>query len=143
MKKLFAVLIILFLASCSSRRNAFEDYDISYARSGGASPVYENFFIRGNSASYFYEGQGKKFSKNVKLSSAETQKLLATIEKNKLSSVREDFKKFYDHTATTIKVKDLNIIKTDGSGIMPQDAARWNNVVAAFEELITSKNLRK
>lgn len=142
MKKLFAFLLIFILASCQSHK-VFEDYELSYSRSGGYAPAYENLLIKGNTANYFFEGRGKKYSQKVKISDAEKQQLYNAIEQNKLASVREDHKKLYDFVSTTVKVKKTGTLKSDGSGIIPAYQQEWDNIVAEFESFIKSKNLRK
>lgn len=142
MRLWISILLLAVLASCNSQK-PFTDYEISYARHGGYAPMYENLFIDGNSIQYFFEGNGQKYSKKSRINKDEKQALLDVINKNKLQTVREDYKKFYDRIATTVKVKNLNTIKTDGSDIMPQDRQRWQNIVQAFEALIVKKDLRK
>ena len=78
------------------------------------------------------------------LSQKEKTALYQAIESNKLSTIREDYKKLYDHITTTVKVRTPreDIYKNDGSFIMPQDQKRWENIVGAFEALVEEKNLR-
>lgn len=142
MKNIALILLILILNACQSQK-VFENYELSYSKSGGYAPVYENLLIKNNTATYFFEGHGKKYSEKISLSDTEMKLLYEAIEQNNLRQIREDHKKMYDYITTTIKIKKDNIIKNDGSGIFPQDQQRWNNVVNAFEELITSRKLRK
>ncbi len=142
MKNTVLLFLILIMNACQSQK-VFENYDLSYSKSGGRAPSYENLLIKNNTVSYFFEGLGKKYSDKTSLSDEEMQVLYRTIEQNNLGQIREDHKKLYDHMTTTIKVKKDNIKKNDGSGIFPQDHQRWNGVVNAFEHLIISKNLRK
>ena len=144
MKRLLLLLIaVLGLTSCNSQK-IFEEYDISYSRSGGLAPIYENMLIKGQTVHYFYEGHGKKYNKKSTLSQKEKTALYQAIESNKLSTIREDYKKVYDHITTTVKVRTPreDIYKNDGSFIMPQDQKRWENIVGAFEALVEEKNLR-
>ncbi len=53
---LFAIIV---LVSCNSQK-VYSDFDISYSKSGGYAPVYENLLIKGNNVHYSFEGQGKK-----------------------------------------------------------------------------------
>lgn len=142
MKKIFVFLVLMFLTACQSQK-VFENYDISYSRSGGLAPIYENLLIQGNTARFFFEGHGKKYSKSIHLSDAEKQKFITALETNRLRFIQEDHKKLYDYVTTTIKQKKNNIIKSDGSGIMPANEEEWSNMVAVFEDFIKTKNLRK
>lgn len=144
MKKIIALLLMtVVLASCSSQK-VFEDYELSYSRSGGYDPIYENFLIKGNTANYFYETQSNKYRKKVSLSKEEKQKLYDVIKNNDLKNIREDIKKVYDNITTTVKVRNATeqTFKNDGSFIVPAHQQRWNSVVAEFENLINSKGVR-
>jgi len=60
MKRIIEILFALIvLVSCNSQK-VYSDFDISYSRSGGLAPVYENLLIKDNSVHYSFEGQGKK-----------------------------------------------------------------------------------
>lgn len=142
MKRFTVLLTLIILTGCASKPD-FENYEYSYSKSGGLAPTYENLFLAGREGQYFYEGQNRKYSKSLKLTRAEQNTLATAIASNRLQTVREDYKKFYDFVATTIKVKNPNIRKTNGSGIMPQDQQRWQNVVDAFEKIINDKKLRQ
>lgn len=144
MKKLLALFVLLLLASCNSQK-IFDTYELSYSRSGGYAPIYENFLIKGNTGHYFFESQGTKFSKKVAVSNAEKQKLYDAINANDLKTIREDIKKVYDNITTTVKVRNSaeNTFKNDGSFIIPEHQQRWNNITSEFETLINCKNLRK
>lgn len=143
MKKLVLLLMLFALAACN-RTSIFETYELSYSRSGGYAPIYENLLIENFTAYYFFEGQGQKYNKKVSISSEEKQALLHSIESNDLSSIREDYKKLFDHITTTIKVKTTKqkTFKDNGSAIVPEHQARWANMVQSFESFIQSKNLR-
>lgn len=142
MKKIILFLVLIMLASCQSQK-VFENYDISYSRSGGYAPIYENLLFQGNTAKYFFEGHGKKYSKSLRLTSSEKQKIVEALDKNRLQFVLEDNKKLYDYITTTIKQKKNNIVKSDGNGIMPASQQNWDNMVNVFEDFIKTKNLRK
>lgn len=144
MKKLIVLFFAMLLVSCNSHK-VFTNYDLSYSRSGGYAPIYENLLINGSTANYFYEAQGKKYSKRVNITNAEKQKLYDAINKNDMKSIREDIKKVYDNITTTVKMKRNGdeIFKDDGSFIVPEHQQRWDNIVAEFENFIVSKNLRK
>lgn len=143
MKKILSLFTFaLLLMSCGTSKD-FTDYELSYSRSGGLSPVYENFVISGNNAKFYYEGRAQKYSTQTRISAREKAALYSILEDSRIAFIREDHRKIYDGITTTVKVKKDQIIKSDGSGIMPQDAARWENIVNAFENLITKNNLRK
>lgn len=143
MKKLIALFLITILASCNSHK-VFENYELSYSRSGGYAPIYENMLIKGNTVNYFFEGQGKKYSKKGTITNAEKQKLYDAVKKNDLKTILEDIKKVYDNITTTVKIKspEGNYFKNDGSFIIPEHQQRWNNIRNEFENFINSKNFR-
>lgn len=143
MKKLIALFLITLLVSCNSHK-VFENYELSYSRSGGFAPIYENVLIKGNTVNYFYEAQGKKYSKKATITNAEKQKLYDALKSNDLKTIREDIKKVYDNITTTVKVKspEGNYFKNDGSFIVPEHQQRWNNIVQTFEAFVNSKNFR-
>ena len=63
MKRFIAFFVLLALASCSPQKK-YSDFDYSYSRSGGLSPIYENLWIKGKNAHYSFEGQGKNVKKD-------------------------------------------------------------------------------
>lgn len=142
MKKTVLFLVLILLTACQPQK-AFENYEISYSRSGGLSPIYENLLFKGNTATYFFEGQGKKFSKTVRLNDGEKLKFVKSLENNRLRFIQEDHKKLYDYITTTIKLKKDNVVKSDGNGIMPASQQNWDAMVIVFEDFIKTKNLRK
>lgn len=137
MKKLAFVFLMVILASCNSQKK-YSDFDYSYSRSGGLSPIYENFYIKGKAAHYMFSGQGKDFKKDFTLTDADVKNLENAVRQNNFRSIQEDYKKQYDNIATIIKVKhgDNSGLKSDASLIMPKDRERWNNVVAVFRGII-------
>lgn len=138
MKKLLGViLIILTVLSCNSQK-VFSDFDISYSRSGGYAPSYENLLIKGNNAYYSFEGQDKKIKKNFKVSNEDLKKLNETLSKNNFRKIQEDHKKVYDNITTSINIKKgVNEgSKNDGSMIMPDYKTNWENITAGFQEII-------
>ena len=74
MKKIIALFIFVILAACNTQKK-YSDFDYSYSRSGGFAPIYENLLIKGNNAHYSFEGQGKKFKKDFKITSEERKKI--------------------------------------------------------------------
>lgn len=136
MKYLFTLLCALLVLSCTSR-DLYRDYDISFSRSGGLSPVYENFLINGKEAHYSIEGQGKNFKKNFRITAAELSDLQAILKENNFRHIQTDHRKLYDHITTSITVKtgSESAVKNDGSGIQPADQQRWENITRAFEGL--------
>ena len=145
MKKFIVLLVILALTvSCTSNK-VFENYELSYSRSGGYAPLYENVLIKGKTVNYFFEGHGKKYNTKATLSEAEKLTLYKAIKDNNMKFIQEDHLKMYDNITTTIKMKNggESIYKNDGSGIKEEDHQKWNNIATAFENFINSKNLRK
>ena len=63
MKRFISFFVLLALASCSPQKK-YSDFDYSYSRSGGLSPIYENLWIKGKNAHYSFEGQGKNVKKD-------------------------------------------------------------------------------
>ena len=64
MKRILGILFaIIVLISCNSQKR-YSDFDISYSKSGGYAPIYENLLIKGNNAFYSFEGNGKKLKQN-------------------------------------------------------------------------------
>lgn len=139
------MLLGLVLGACGGSPKIFRDYELSYSRSGGESPFYENVFVKGETLYYFYQKGKERYRRKAAVSAEEKRALYEAVERNRLAGVREDHKKFYNHLTTSIKVRlaDRTVFRDNGSGIRAEDAARWANVVAAFEGFIESKNIRK
>lgn len=147
MKKILGIfVIILTIISCNSQKK-YSDFDISYSKSGGFSPTYENLLIKGNNAYYSFEGQGKKIKKSFKISNDDLKKLDETLSKNNFRKIEEDHKKVYDNITTSINIKKgLNEgSKNDGSMILPNYKTNWQNITENFQEIINNnvKKLRK
>ncbi len=144
MKKFILILLIGTLYSCTNQ-SVFEQYELSYSRSGGYAPIYENLLIEGNTANFYSEAPGKKYNTKAVISNQEKAAIFKSIQTNDLKSIREDYKKVYDNITTTVKVKTPNdkIFKDDGSFITPEHQERWNGIISVFEAYITSKNLRQ
>jgi hypothetical protein len=143
MKKLIAILFaIMITVSCNSQ-NAYSDFDISYSKSGGYAPIYENLLIKGNDAHYSYESQDKKIKTNFKLTNEDIQSLKQILTQSNFRQIAEDHKKIYDRVAISINVKngENSANKTDASMIMPQSKNNWDRVVNAFQDIIT-KNVK-
>lgn len=142
MRKFFLVFIFLILVSCNTQKQ-YTDFDISYARSGGYAPIYENLIIKGNKLHYSLEGQGKNIKKDLKISDGEVKRILTVLEENKFNTIREDNKKLNDHITTIISIKvGKNIgAKSDASLIIPADTPRWDHINQAFTDLKKEKNL--
>ncbi len=140
MKKILAVLVFMILCSCNSQK-IYENFDISYSRSGGFAPIYENVLIKDNKLHYSFEGQDKKIKKDFKISDAELESLQKSLTQNNFRFIETDHKKIYDNITTTINVKigSEAAIKNDGSGIMPKDEKKWQNITQVFRNLIDSK----
>lgn len=137
---LFAVIV---LVSCNSQK-VYSDFDISYSRSGGYAPIYENLLIKGNTVHYSFEGQGKKYKQDFKISTEDLKKLDYTLSQNNFRRIQEDRKKLYDNIATSINIKKgpNEGTKTDASMIMPNFTTNWNNITNAFQEIINN-NVKK
>lgn len=140
MKKFIAVFVLVFLAACTSQKK-YSDFDYSYARSGGLVPVYENLWIKGNSAHYSFESNGKKVKKDFKLTVADLQQIETALTENRFRMIEEDYNKIYDRVATAIIVKKgpNSGSKSDASLIRAKDQDRWQNVVKVFENIIKDK----
>ena len=140
MKKIIALFIFVILAACNTQKK-YSDFDYSYSRSGGFAPIYENLLIKGNNAHYSFEGQGKKFKKDFKITSEERKKIENELSKNKFRMIREDYQKVYDNISTSINVKigKQSGSKSDASMIMEGDKNRWNNITSVFQEIIKNK----
>ncbi|MBQ0151572.1 MAG: hypothetical protein KBS61_01595 [Chryseobacterium sp.] len=137
-----SLLVILFTLSCNSQK-VYSDFDISYSKSGGTVPTYENLLIKGNSAHYSFEGPENKTKQNFKITAEEVDHLNKTLSDNQFRNILEDRKKLYDKVATSISVKTgANTgSKTDASLIMPKYKANWENITNAFQEII-NKNIK-
>ncbi|AZI20780.1 hypothetical protein [Chryseobacterium taklimakanense] len=66
MKKLIALFLITILAACNSHK-VFDNYELSYSKSGGFAPIYENMLIKGNTVNYFLKARVKNTAKKVRL----------------------------------------------------------------------------
>lgn len=142
MKKFIAVFVLVLLAACTSQKK-YLDFDYSYSRSGGVVPVYENLWIKGNSAHYFYESKGEKIKKDFKLTPTDLQQIETVLAENRFRMIEEDYNKIYDRVATAINVKKgpNSGSKSDASLIRTPDQDRWNNVVAVFQNIIIKTNI--
>jgi hypothetical protein len=138
MKRITAVLFALIvLVSCNSQK-AYSDFDISYSKSGGFAPIYENLLIKGNNAMYSFEGQGKKYKQDFKITDEDLKKLDQTLSQNNFRRIQEDNQKIYDNIATSINIKKgpNEGSKTDASAVMPNFKTNWTNITSAFQEII-------
>lgn len=144
MRRIIAIIFtIIIMISCNSQK-VYSDFDISYSKSGGYAPVYENLLIKGNNVHYSFEGQGKKYSQNFTLTDEDLKKLDNILSQNNFRRIQEDHKKIYDHMATSINIKKgaNEGSKTDASSIMPNFKTNWANITAAFQEIINN-NVKK
>ena len=139
MKQLFVLFILAVLASCNANKK-YSDFDYSFARHGGYAPIYENLWIKGNTAHYSFEGEGKKMKKDFKVSGEDLKNIEDALTKNSFRTIREDLKKVYDYRSTSINVKKgpNSGSKSDASFIMENDRPRWNNIVSVFQQIIDS-----
>ena len=139
MKRFVAFCFLVLLTACTSQ-NKYSDFDYSYSRSGGYAPIYENLWIKGNTAQYSFEGEGKKVKKAFKISSEDLLKIENTLNQQNFRTIKEDYKKVYDHISISINAKMGNnsASKSDASLIMSEDKARWEAVVKAFQEIINA-----
>ena len=139
MKKLFVLFILAVLASCNANKK-YSDFDYSFARHGGYAPIYENLWIKGNTAHYSFEGEGKKMKKDFKVSGEDLKNIEDALTKNSFRTIREDLKKVYDYRSTSINVKKgpNSGSKSDASFIMENDRPRWNTIVSVFQQIIDS-----
>ncbi|MEC5157187.1 hypothetical protein [Chryseobacterium sp. MP_3.2] len=137
MKNLIYVLLVLLLASCNTQKK-YSNFDYSFARSGGLDPIYENLWIRGNSATYSFEGRGEKINKTFKISPETLKNIEVTLAENNFRMIQEDYKKLYDNVSTSIVVKkgDNSASKSNASQILERDQERWNNVASVYESII-------
>lgn len=144
MKRIIGILFaIIVLVSCNSQK-VYSEFDISYSRSGGFAPVYENLLIKDNNAHYSFEGQGKKYKQDFKISDKDLENLDKTLSQNNFRGIEEDRKKLYDNISTSINIKKgpNEGSKTDASLIMPKYKTNWNNIMNAFQEIINN-NVKK
>lgn len=144
MKRIIGILFaIIILVSCNSQK-VYSDFDISYSKSGGVAPAYENLLIKGNDAHYSFEEQGKKSKQDFKLSDEDLKKLDNILSQNNFRRIQEDRKKLYDNVSTSINIKKgpNEGSKTDASLVMPNYKTNWNNIVNAFQEIINN-NVKK
>ncbi|WP_294285278.1 hypothetical protein [uncultured Chryseobacterium sp.] len=140
MKRILGILFgMMLLVSCNSQK-VYSDFDISYSKSGGFAPIYENLLIKGNKAHYSFEGQGKKYKQDFDVSDQELSNIQATLSRNNFKRIQEDHKKIYDHISTSINIKKgpNEGSKTDASSIIPNYITNWSNITNAFQELINT-----
>lgn len=140
MKRILEILFALIvLVSCNSQK-VYSDFDISYSKSGGFAPIYENLLIKGNSAHYSFEGQGKKYKQDFDVSDQDLKNIETILAKNNFRRIQEDHKKIYDHISTSVNIKKgpNEGSKTDASSIMPNYRTNWSNITNAFQELINT-----
>ncbi|WP_343607464.1 hypothetical protein [Chryseobacterium oranimense] len=144
MNKILGILFaVIVLVSCNSQK-VYSDFDISYSRSGGYAPMYENLLIKGNTAHYSFDQGGKKYKQDFKVSDEDLKKLNQTLSQNNFRRIQEDHKKLYDNVTTSINVKKgpNEGSKSDASTIMPNFTTNWNNILNAFQEIINN-NVKK
>ena len=144
MKKILGILFaITVLVSCNSQK-VYSDFDISYSKSGGFAPVYENMFIKGNSVHYSFEGQGKKYKQDFKISDEDLKKLDQVLSQNNFRKIQEDHKKLYDNISTSINIKKgpNEGSKTDASMIIQDYQTNWNTIIETFQQIINT-NIKK
>ncbi|MPS65045.1 MULTISPECIES: hypothetical protein [Chryseobacterium] len=144
MTRIIAIIFaMIIMVSCNSQK-VYSDFDISYSKSGGYAPVYENLLIKGNNAHYSFEGEGKKYNQNFTLADEDLKKLDNILSQNNFRRIQEDHKKIYDGIATSINIKKgpNEGSKTDASSIMPNFKTNWTNITAAFQEIINN-NVKK
>ncbi|MBT2621173.1 MULTISPECIES: hypothetical protein [Chryseobacterium] len=144
MKRIIGILFtIIVLVSCNSQK-VYSDFDISYSKSGGYAPVYENLLIKDNTAHYSFEGEGKKIKQDFKVSNEDLKKLDNVLSQNNFRRIQEDHKKLYDAVTTSINIKKgpNEGSRTDASLIMPNFKTNWINITNAFQEIINN-NVKK
>ena len=144
MNKILGILFtVIVLVSCNSQK-VYSDFDISYSKSGGFAPIYENLLIKGNDAHYSFEGQGKKYKQDFKITDEDLKKLDNTLSQNNFRRIQEDRKKIYDNISTSINVKKgpNEGSKTDASSVMPNFKTNWSNITNAFQDIINN-NVKK
>ena len=140
MNKILVLFLAIFLVSCNSQKK-YSDFDISYSRSGGFAPIYENFIIKGNNVVYSFEGHSQKKEAKYTLTNDELQRINIVLTTNKFRFIQEDHKKIYDAISTTINVKSgpNSGSKSDASLILPKDQKKWEKITTVFREIIDSK----
>ena len=143
MKKAIFVFLIMVLAGCASSSNQkkYSDFDYSFARSGGLSPIYENLLIKGNKAHYSFEGHGKNIKKDFTITNEDLKNIENTLTQNKFTRIQEDYRKLYDNISVEINVKTGSNAgsKTDASLIMEKNKDQWEKIVNTFQQVIDSK----
>ncbi len=142
MKKVIFVFLILILSACTTSTNQkkYSDFDYSFARSGGISPIYENLLIKGNKAHYSFEGQGKNIKKNFELTNDDLKNIEKVLTQNKFTRIQEDYRKLYDNISVEINVKKGSNAgsKSDASLIMEKNKDHWEKIVNTFQQVIDS-----
>lgn len=142
MKKVIFVFLTLILSACATSTNQkkYSDFDYSFARSGGLSPIYENLLIKGNKAHYSFEGQGKNIKKDFTLTNDDLKNIENVLTQNKFRRIQEDYKKLYDKVSVEITVKKGSNAgsKTDASLIMEKNKEDWEKIVNTFQEVINT-----
>lgn len=142
MKKVIFVFLTLILSACATSTNQkkYSDFDYSFARSGGLSPIYENLLIKGNKAHYSFEGQGKNIKKDFTLTNDDLKTIENVLTQNKFRRIQEDYKKLYDKVSIEITVKKGSNAgsKTDASLIMEKNKEDWEKIVNTFQEVINT-----
>lgn len=142
MKKVIFVFLILILSACTTNTNQkkYSDFDYSFARSGGLSPIYENLLIKGNKAHYSFEGQGKNIKKNFELTNDDLKNIEKVLTQNKFTRIQEDYRKLYDNVSVEINVKKGSNAgsKSDASLIMEKNKDHWEKIVNTFQQVIDS-----
>ena len=142
MKKVIFVFLILILSACTTNTNQkkYSDFDYSFARSGGLSPIYENLLIKGNKAHYSFEGQGKNIKKNFELTNDDLKNIEKVLNQNKFTRIQEDYRKLYDNISVEINVKKGSNAgsKSDASLIMEKNKDHWDKIVNTFQQVIDS-----
>ena len=143
MKKVIFVFLILILSACTTNTNQkkYSDFDYSFARSGGLSPIYENLLIKGNKAHYSFEGHGKNIKKDFTITNEDLKNIENTLTQNKFTRIQEDYRKLYDNISVEINVKRGSNAgsKTDASLIMEKNKDQWEKIVNTFQQVIDSK----
>jgi hypothetical protein len=129
----------MLLVSCNSQK-VYSDFDISYSKSGGFAPIYENLLIKENTVHYSFEGQGEKYKQDFNVSDEELTNLQTILFQNNFKRIQEDHKKIYDHIAISINVKKgpNEGSKTDASDVMPNYRTNWINITNAFQKIINT-----
>lgn len=137
MKNLVLALLMVILAACNSQ-SKYTDYDYSFSRSGGNKPFYENLWIKGNTATYSLEKDGKKVENKFTLSEESLKNIQNVLTENNFRMIEEDHQKVYDNITTIIVIKkgDNSASKSNASFIMKKDQQRWEKVVETFRNII-------